>query len=261
MDFYDLTDAYPMKFDVERMKAELEKLRDVEWLGHYDPGLATDWKAIPLLSVGGRLDGAESQMVGSYDDIAPTPFLDQLPYFKEILESFKCRQGRIRITRLSPGTVIGLHRDIDDEVANLAFDQVRLHIPIITNDEVYFWVAGKIIRMEPGHLCYANFSKKHYVHNGGETARYHLVLDLEVNDWLRQYFPKPTFAQAISMKLERILLPVTWKIRGVYMGILGAFWKRWEGSALQRLRHQFLPKKEKPDDDKLNVKWTDPAGK
>lgn len=261
MDFADLSDAFPMKFDVERMTAELQKLRDTEWLGHYDPGLATDWTAIPLVSVGGHVEGVESQMVGSYADMERTAFVDQLPYFRQILDAFKCPQGRIRITRLNSGTVIALHRDIDDEVANLAFDQVRLHIPIITNDDVYFWVGGDIIRMRPGRLYYVNFSKKHYVHNGGETPRYHLVLDLKVNDWLRQFFPKPTPGQKISMRTQRIFLPVAWKLRGLYMGILGIFWRYYEGSAVQRFRHRYFPKKEREDNGKLNIKWTDPAGK
>jgi hypothetical protein len=78
MDFADLSDAFPMKFDVERMTAELQKLRDTEWLGHYDPGLATDWTAIPLVSVGGRVEGVESQMVGSYADMERTAFVEQL---------------------------------------------------------------------------------------------------------------------------------------------------------------------------------------
>jgi len=261
MDFADLSDAFPMKFDVERMASELEKLKDVEWLGHYDPGLATDWTAIPLVSAGARVQGVDSQRVGTYDEMERTVFVDQLPYFREILDAFKCPQGRIRITRLNSGTVIGLHRDIDEEVANLAFNQVRLHIPIITNDEVYFWVGGDIIRMQEGRLYYVNFSRKHYVHNGGETPRYHLVLDLEVNDWLRQFFPKPTLSQSISMKLQRMLLPVQWKIRGAYVATTDAFWSAYEGSALQRLRHQFFPKKERKDDGSLQVKWSDPAAR
>ena len=254
MDFVDLSDAFPLKFDVERMAAELEKLRSYEWLGHYDPSLSTDWTAIPLVSVGGLALGAESQMVGDYSKMKRTAVVDELPYFKEILDAFKCPQGRIRITRLNSGTVIGLHRDIDDEVANLAFNQVRLHIPIMTNDDVYFCVGGTIIRMAPGHLYYVNFSKKHYVNNGGETPRYHLVLDLYVNDWLRQYFPEPTFKQALSMKWQRIYLPVEWKITGIYMGILDVFWKNYEGSALQRFRHRFFPKKQRAYKDELKVK-------
>ena len=261
MDFADLSDAFPLKFDVERMKAELEKLQDVEWLGHYDPGLATDWTAIPLVSANGKIEGVDSQRVGSYDEMQRTAFVEKLPYFTEILDSFKCPQGRIRITRLNAGTVIALHRDIDEEVANLAFNQVRLHIPIITNDEVYFWVGGDIIKMQPGRLYYVNFSRKHYVHNGGDAPRYHLVLDLEVNDWLRQFFPTPTFSQSVSMKLQRIFLPVQWKLRGMYMAVLNVFWKNYEGSALQRFRHRFFPKKAPVDDGSLNVKWTDPSAR
>ena len=247
MDFVDLSDAFPLKFDVERMAAELETLQNAEWLSHYDPGLSADWTAIPLVSVGGLAVGPESQRVGDYSEMKRTAVVDELPYFTEILDTFKCPQGRIRITRLNSDTFIGLHRDIDDEVANFAFNQVRLHIPIVTNDDVYFWIDGTILHMDIGRLYYVNFSKKHYVHNGGETPRYHLVLDLYVNDWLRQYFPEPTFKQVLSIKWQRIYLPVVWKITGIYMGILGVFWENYEGSALQRLRHRFFPKKQRAD--------------
>src|SRR5581483_1243962 len=104
--------------------------------------------------------------------------------FTEILNGFKCPHGRIRIMKLMPGCGIGEHRDIDVEVANVAFRKVRLHIPIQTNPDVEFLVDGKRIHMKRGGLYYVNFSKVHSVRNNGQEVRIHLVMDLEINDWL-----------------------------------------------------------------------------
>ena len=65
-------------------------------------------------------------------------------------------------------------------MANLAFNKVRLHIPIQTNPGVYFYVDDERIHMKLGGLYYVNFSKVHWVKNGGKEVRLHLVLDLEV---------------------------------------------------------------------------------
>jgi len=61
MDFCDFSETFPLKFDVERMKAKLAKLQHTEWLGHYDPYLSRSWQPIPLVSVGGRVDDADAQ--------------------------------------------------------------------------------------------------------------------------------------------------------------------------------------------------------
>jgi len=241
--WYDLTESFPFKFDVEKMRQEYEFIKNEKFLEHYDPTLSRDWTTLPLVSKAGEAINAESQRVASYEDMKRTDICERLPYFTEILDNFKCPHGRIRISRLGPGAEIRVHRDIKEEVANVAFGRVRLHVPIYTNDKLVFSVGGERIRMVPGRLYYADFSKKHYVRNEGSTERVHLMLDLLVNDWLTQFFPRFSPLERAEHAAWRTILPVHWKLLSLGYRSRHLFWRYYEGSRLQALRHRYLAPK------------------
>src|SRR5262245_18710410 len=116
--FLDISDRCPIRFDVTRMRPELADLSaDAVWLDHYDKALSAGWRAIPLVSHAGRMDGPESQRWGDVRTFRRTPIVARLPYFAWILDAFKCPQGRVRILKLLPGAAVGEHRDIADEAA------------------------------------------------------------------------------------------------------------------------------------------------
>jgi hypothetical protein len=123
-------------------------------------------------------------------------------------------------------------------VGCLAFGQVRLHVPIITNDRVIFRVGGEEIRMLPGQVYYANFAKRHSVRNDGGEARLHLVMDLQVNDWLAQYFPPLTLRERFENSFARATWPTYWRARQYRVRAERQFWKRYEGSRVQALSHR-----------------------
>jgi hypothetical protein len=236
----DLTEGFPIKFDVERMRREIAEFETNElWLGHYDKGLSKGWRAILLNSRHGDLSGPESQRPAwDFSEFRRTAHVEKLPYFKEVLDGFRCPQGRMRILRLAPGGGIGLHRDVGAEVGCLAFNQVRLHVPIITNEKVTFFVGGERIRMKEGRLYYVNFSKTHMVRNEGDEARLHLVMDLKVNDWLAQFFPKPSAWEQVEYASARATWPTFWKIRQARVRAETRFWKHYNGSLVQRTVHR-----------------------
>jgi hypothetical protein len=241
--FYDLTDRFPMKIDVERMQQELASLEDGQWLSHYDKALADGWTTIALSSHDGSCDNEESQRIGQWGKYKTTVYADKLPYMKSILDAFQCPLGRVRIMKLMPGSIIREHRDTYDEVSDYAFGQVRLHTPIVTNDKVVFTVDGKQIHMKAGRLYYVNFSKKHYVRNDGDQARTHLVMDLQVNDSVRRIFPPVTRLQSVEMWLARNFLPIVlWIPLRLHREWTTAFWRSYNGSALQRLKNKVMPK-------------------
>jgi hypothetical protein len=236
----DLTDTFPIRFDVEKMKADLESLQSsAVWLSHYDQGLSAGWRAILLHSKNGEVSGPESQRPSwDFSDYRRTPYVNQLPYFSSILDALQCPQGRIRILRLAPGGGIGVHRDVGAEVGCLAFNQVRLHVPIVTNDQVTFFVGGERIKMRPGRLYYVNFSKPHYVKNEGKEARLHLVMDLKVNEWLAQFFPAPSRFERLEYAFARLTWPTYWRLRRRRVRAETAFWKHYNGSWPQKLMHR-----------------------
>lgn len=240
----DLTEGFPVRFDVERMRADLRKLEGRgDWLAHYDKGLSNGWRAILLNSKNGEISGPESQRPSwDFSDFRRTPYVEQLPYFRELMDRMQCLQGRMRILRLAPGAGIGIHRDVGAEVGCLAFKQVRLHVPIITNERVTFFVGGEKIKMQVGHLYYVNFSKRHYVRNDGDEARIHLVMDVKVNDWLAQYLPQPSAWEQLEYATARATWPTFWRLRQVRIRAERQFWKHYEGSRPQAVVHRIRGK-------------------
>lgn len=236
----DLTDSFPIRFDVERMKADLAALQNSEaWLSHYDTALSQGWRAILLKSKGGDISGPLAQQPSwDFSDYKRTPYVEQLPYFRELMDRIECPQGRMRIMRLGPGMTINLHRDVGAEVGCLAFGQVRLHVPIVTNDRVTFFVGGEKIRMKPGNLYYVNFSKSHYVKNEGSEARTHLVMDLQVNDWLARCFPPTRRWEELEFALARSTWPAYWRVRKLRVRAERQFWAHYNGSLPQQIVHR-----------------------
>lgn len=239
----DLTDRCPWVFDTEKMRAETALLNDGKLLSHYDVGLSEGWRAALLVSKNGEMSGPDSQrpawITASGEEFKRTPLVDELPYFRSILDFFQCPQGRVRILKLAPGGSIGIHRDVAAEVGCLAFNQVRLHVPIITNDKVTFFVGGEQVKMQPGRLYYVNFSKLHSVKNAGDAPRYHLVMDLRVNDWLRRMFPPTTALEELEFAFARTVWPTFWRLRWKRTQAAKLFWAHYNGSSIQRAVHKF----------------------
>lgn len=237
----DLTDRFPFKFDLDAMKADLAKIDDSALVDHYDVSLDRGWRAALLVSKHGKMDGRESQRPSwDFTEFRRTTLAEQLPYFRTILDHLDqhgVQQGRVRILRLAPGAGINLHRDVGAEVGCLAFKQVRLHVPIITNPKVTFFVGGEKIKMEPGRFYYVNFSKKHYVRNDGDTSRFHLVLDLKVNPWLRQSFPPTSTWEDTEFAIARLTWPTFWKIRQLWFRMFDKAWSIYAGSRAQAAVH------------------------
>jgi quercetin dioxygenase-like cupin family protein len=185
----------PRQYDVARLRADLAAAQRVgdehENRGDYHDG---GWSAIALYSVGGETTPEALRWAGWGAAYQPTPVLAHCPYFAEIIDGFASPKARVRLLQLAPGTEIHEHQDDGD---GWAIGKVRLHIPIITSDEVYFYVDGERVRMQPGELWYCDFTRPHRVHNRSDVGRIHLVLDLMVDDWLRLLFPPEPLGERI----------------------------------------------------------------
>ena len=92
--------------------------------------------------------------------------------------------------RLGPGSEIKEHVDNDTSYEDGFF---RIHIPIITNSEVFFYVDKKRVPMKMGECWYANFQLPHSVENKSNEPRIHLTLDCLRNDWSDQLFAEMGF--------------------------------------------------------------------
>jgi hypothetical protein len=72
-----------------------------------------------------------------------------------------------------------------DHELSLEDGEARLHIPIVTNDDVRFFLDEELIPMREGECWYLNLTLPHRVTNASSEDRIHLVIDCVVNDWLR----------------------------------------------------------------------------
>ncbi len=80
---------------------------------------------------------------------------------------------RASVVRLKAGCNIAAHQDMNYSLTH----SHRVHLPIVTNDEVRFTVGRETINMCAGQLFEINNRRVHSVHNNGPDDRVHLILD------------------------------------------------------------------------------------
>ena len=80
---------------------------------------------------------------------------------------------RASLVRLKAGCSIAEHQDLNYSLTH----SHRIHLPIITNDQVRFTVGDETINMQEGQLFEVNNRRKHSVHNDSAEDRVHLILD------------------------------------------------------------------------------------
>ena len=173
----------PQKYDIERLKIDLENCKKKDWLLHFNQNDYTGkWSSFALRSISGSELDILATPNATFQD---TPTLSKCLYFKEIVDSFLCKKEAIRLLSLCPNSYIKEHTDLDGGYEDGFF---RIHVPIQTNDKVIFTVNKKALHMREGECWYANFNLPHFVSNDGETDRIHLVIDCIRNDWSDQLF-------------------------------------------------------------------------
>lgn len=172
----------PLCFDPQLLKFDLEKVSQDDWIPHFNTRYYEgEWSAVALRSVGG-VSGQIYPDPTAQDKFADTVVLERCANIRAVLAQFQCPLQSVRLLRLRPGSVIREHKDF-----NLGYEdgEIRIHIPVQTNEGVGFFLNGERLLMNEGECWYINFNLPHRVENFGETDRIHLVVDCVVNDWLR----------------------------------------------------------------------------
>ncbi|MDR3508852.1 MAG: aspartyl/asparaginyl beta-hydroxylase domain-containing protein [Caulobacteraceae bacterium] len=155
----------PVLFDVARLQAEVAALPAQAWAPHPDrvPGNS----AARLISVGGgETDASQGRML-------PTPWLEAMPYLRQVLAGFGVVWSRSRLMRLAPGVGVPEHADINYHWHT----RVRVHIPIFTRPQVRFHCDGQSVHMAAGEAWIFDNWRRHHVENGAKAERVHLVAD------------------------------------------------------------------------------------
>jgi hypothetical protein len=180
----------PRTYDVELLRQDLQTLRDVQGAPQPGPYHAGEWTGIALHSMGGK-DSVFPSAAGM-DRYQETDNLKRAPYFKYVLDDLKCPKEVVRILFLPPGGHIKDHFDFH---TSFQFGLLRLHIPIVTHPDVIFFIDGQRVVWNAGELWYGDFSKVHSVKNDSQVVRVHMVIDVQINDFVLSLFPEDFIAR------------------------------------------------------------------
>lgn len=159
--------------DTTQVRALIETESDAEWAiedatrERYPGPLRRDIQTIAMLFDWG---GETQPLTRCRRHSAYAALLE--PIFQQIASGVG--GGVIRrclFVRLRPNGLILPHVDEGHEVSH------RIHVPILTNDQVFFTVDGERLHMRPGEIWEINNSRLHYVENRGAEERVHLVLN------------------------------------------------------------------------------------
>ena len=80
---------------------------------------------------------------------------------------------RALIPRLEPGGSIPIHRDGGKSLMEVK----RTHIPLVTNENIFFKVGDTTKNLKPGEVWEINNAKEHAVNNDSKEHRIHLIVD------------------------------------------------------------------------------------
>jgi len=155
----------PYQFDAMRLAEEVNSLRSEAWMEH--PAKLKGNSALALVS---RDAGDNDEFDGH---MLCTPHLEKCDYIRQVMAGFGEVLGRSRLMQLAPGCEVSSHVDFNYHW----YTRVRIHIPVITNEDVQFYCGSDSIHMEAGQCWIFDSWRRHNVVNNGSAARVHLVID------------------------------------------------------------------------------------
>ena len=131
----------PLQVDAVRLRQEVEALPPALWRG--TGGRAGVQKVAEAIFLRGYAP-AEGEK-----PIEDRPPLALLPYAKFLITGLiDAAPLRCLLARLPPGAVVGQHIDQAPYITK----SLRLHMPVVTCDQVAMYCAGLTYRMRPGEI-------------------------------------------------------------------------------------------------------------
>jgi hypothetical protein len=191
-------------YSAELLRHDLERV-NLAWSNHYSYYNDHDsWQALALRGYGGDpcfiikpLEMTKEWKRTNEDKLdwrlEDTALYNDFPAARALVERIPARTQRVRLMRLMPhGGELQRHTDLSDPECGTDDDQImRLHFPIVTNDQVRFesWSLNgdrQRVHMDCGQGYYLDVRKPHTARNDGERPRVHLVVDVYANQAVRE---------------------------------------------------------------------------
>jgi len=155
----------PWNFDAAELAEEVRRLPDEAWMAH--PSRLDGNSAAALVS----RDGRDNDFFQG--PMQATRLLDESPKLSRTIASFDMIVGRSRLMKLDAGCKVATHVDFNYHW----YSRVRIHIPVITNDQVTFYCGNEQVHMGAGESWIFDSWRRHRVVNKGNDYRVHLVID------------------------------------------------------------------------------------
>lgn len=155
----------PVRFDADRLRAEVESLPAGAWSRSVQD--ASGASAVRLVTVGG------TQNDGVAGALQPTPALLASPCLLQLLASFETVWSRVRLLRIEGGIVPPPR----SEASHHAFYRVQLHVPVATHPDVRFRGAGQDVHMAAGEAWVLDDWRRHQLENATPEPCLHLVAE------------------------------------------------------------------------------------
>jgi Aspartyl/Asparaginyl beta-hydroxylase len=169
----------PFTFEPALLREDLARILGGAWKPHFNQqDYVGDWSGLALRSRMG--DANDISPHGTAAEFKNTPLMEQCPHLRAVVEAFQFPVKSVRLLRLKAGSRVNEHSDPD---LGLADGQLRIHVPVMTSEQVEFVVANRRLILREGESWYIDFSQRHRIYNGGDTDRIHLIIDGEVNAW------------------------------------------------------------------------------
>lgn len=198
----DLAIRLPVSFDADRLAGDLRRAQQFEFATHplrYHDG---NWKVINLIYSGGDVQYKHSGTLGyGQEQAAPTEVLKECPYLQEAIAQLPGRIIMARLSALHAGGQIFRHYDPRESVD---FNHWRVHVPIVTNPRVVFFLGYRRRRWRAGEAWLGDFTFPHSVHNRSEHNRVHMIVDLEPSEQMLSWLPKGYLSEAARARRAKL---------------------------------------------------------
>lgn len=156
----------PLMFDAARLADEVLALGEGAWLPHPQRFAGNDF--LPLISAHGEPTNEAFE-----GPMRPTEYLERCPYLIDVLATLGVSLGRTRLMRLSGGSEVTPHVDVNYYWR----DRMRIHVPIVTQPTVMFHCGEQRVNMKAGECWIFDTWSRHRVVNEAPDQRIHLVVD------------------------------------------------------------------------------------
>lgn len=172
------TARLPWRFDVVKALAEAQALPTHWWRAHFNQSKHDGgWHALALRQAEAAPLDVVPVEVGPAGYVA-SPALALCPAIAEILGTMALSFKSVRLMALDPGSEILEHADAGVCASR---GEARLHVPLQTDESVFFHVDGERVPLRAGECWYVDVSLPHRVRNRGAQRRIHLVADAQVD--------------------------------------------------------------------------------